>query len=169
MCDSLGRGSRILWISKDQVVTIGFPIQNELSNKVIHDSIQWTNQQPILLLILEDGLFHRMSSLIIPRTGSSKKMKKFVFHPCFETENAIFRISPGVSLRCKGGKHIPIKQHNKPYQYQVWSEAGSIISPLNSIRGSSPHQHLAYSVCHRLSFPALLHQLHWSGSTAFTG
>ena len=40
--------------------------------------------------------------------------EKSVFHPCFEIEKRFRRISPGVGLRCNTGKHIPIKQHNKP-------------------------------------------------------
>ena len=43
------------------------------------------------------------------------EVQKFGILPCFEIRIVIFRISPGVSLRCKVGKHIPIKQHNKPY------------------------------------------------------
>ena len=46
----------------------------------------------------------------------SLETEKFGILPCFETKILIFRISPGVGLRCNIGKHIPIKQHNKPYQ-----------------------------------------------------
>ena len=50
------------------------------------------------------------------------KARKSVFHPCFETENRFRRISPGVGLRCKVGKHIPIKQHNETSRVRVIQE-----------------------------------------------
>ena len=53
----------------------------------------------------------------IPRKRWTSSRKSGIL-PCFETWISIFRISPGVGLRCKGGKHIPVKQHNKSYQYR---------------------------------------------------
>ena len=66
----------------------------------IHHSIQWKR--------LDEG-GRGMS------WKSRFEVQKFGILPCFEIRIVIFRISPGVSLRCKVGKHIPIKQHNKPY------------------------------------------------------
>ena len=86
---------------------------------------------------LASTIYHSKNILIIWRDWQTIRIRipgdwkrwsgswKSVFHPCFETENAIFRISPGVSLRCNMGKHIPIKQHNKPSQYRRTSSGAT--------------------------------------------
>ena len=79
----------------------------------------------------------------IPRKRWTSSRKSGIL-PCFEPWISIFRISPGVGLRCNTRKHIPIKQHSKPSSTEGYTESNLIQLANDGI--SSSHQQAAGTV-----------------------
>ena len=68
------------------------------------------------------------------------------------------------------GKHIPIKQHNKPSQDRRTAGANSAISLIQFCSSSSALVYwfplfCSHSKLHRFCSPSRFHRLHWSSST----